>query len=69
MGRSVDFYRDGLGFGIDCAEESPRVRFFDMPETKFELYPLERLAEDICPSDPPAIGEGFGGITLTFAFR
>ena len=63
MGRSVVFYRDGLGFKTDCVEDSPRVCFFDTPGTKFELYPLDLLAEDICPDNPPAAS---GGITLTY---
>ena len=66
MARSVAFYRDGLWFKTDCVEDSPRVCFFDTPGTKFELYPLDLLAEDIRPDDPPAIGGGFGGITLTY---
>ena len=66
MARSVAFYRAGLGFKTDCVEDSLRVCFFDTPGTKFELYPLDLLAEDICPDDPPAIGGGFGGITLTY---
>ncbi len=66
MGRSVAFYRDGLGFKTDCVEESPRVCFFDTPGTKFELYPLDLLAEDICPDDSPTVGGGFGGIALTY---
>lgn len=66
MERSVRLYRDKLGFRTDCVEESPRVCFFDTPGTKFELYPLELLAEDICPDEPPAAGGGFGGITLTY---
>ena len=52
--------QDGLRRG------QPRVCFFDTPGTKFELYPLDLLAEDICPDDPPAIGGGFGGITLSY---
>jgi catechol 2,3-dioxygenase-like lactoylglutathione lyase family enzyme len=66
MARSVAFYRDGLGFRTNCVEDSPRVCFFDTPGTKFELYPLDLLAEDIRPDDPPAIGSGFGGVTLAY---
>ena len=47
MARSVAFYRDGLGFKTDCVEDSPRVCFFDTPGTKFELYPLDLLAEEV----------------------
>ena len=35
-------------------------------EKEFELFPLELLAKDINESNPPQIGKGFGGITLTY---
>ena len=66
MARAVTFYRDKLGFHTDCREDAPKVCFFDTPGTKFELYPLDLLAEDISPDAPPAIGHGFGGITLAY---
>ena len=60
------FYRDKLGFKTEEKRDSPEVIFFNTPGTKFELFPLEELAKDICESDPPAIGRGFGGITLAY---
>ena len=66
MERALRFYRDGLGFKTETAEDDPRVCFFNTPGTKFELYPLDKLAEDIDPDDPPAISRGFGGITLAY---
>ena len=66
MERAITFYRDKLGFQTDCKESAPAVCFFDTPGTKFELYPLHLLAEDINPDAPPAIGHGFGGITLAY---
>ena len=66
MERAIAFYRDGLGFRTDCKENNPQVCFFDTPGTKFELYPLNLLAEDINPKNPPAIGHGFGGVTLAY---
>ena len=66
MKRAIAFYRDGLGFYTDCKENNPPVCFFDTPGTKFELYPLSLLAQDINADDPPAIGNGFGGITLAY---
>ena len=66
MERSVKFYRDQLGFQTDCNDSNPRVCFFNTPGTKFELYPLDLLAKDINPDDPPALSGGFGGITLTY---
>ncbi|MCR5795936.1 MAG: VOC family protein [Solobacterium sp.] len=66
MERALRFYRDGLGFRTDTKEDDPKVCFFNTPGTKFELYPLDRLAEDINPEDPPAFGSGFSGITLAY---
>ena len=66
MERSVTFYRDQLGFQTDCTDSNPHVCFFNTPGTKFELYPLDLLAKDINPADPPALSSGFGGITLTY---
>lgn len=66
MKDSVHFYRDKLGFKTDEKRDNPEVIFFNTPGTKFELFPLEELAKDICESDPPAIGRGFGGITLAY---
>ena len=54
------------GFQDRLRRGQPRVCFFDTPGTKFELYPLDLLAQDICPDDPPSIGGGFGGVTLAY---
>ncbi|MDR1344764.1 MAG: hypothetical protein LBJ39_05355 [Tannerellaceae bacterium] len=43
-----------------------RCSFFNTAGTKFELYPPELLAHDISETNPPAIGNGFGGITLAY---
>ena len=66
MRRAIQFYRDGLGFRTDCREDNPPVCFFDTPGTKFELFPLDLLAKDIDPENPPPIGSGFGGVTLAY---
>lgn len=66
MEQAIRFYRDRLGFQTDCKEDNPPVCFFDTPGTKFELYPLDLLAKDICESNPPQIGSGFGGVTLAY---
>ncbi|MEG6502165.1 MULTISPECIES: VOC family protein [unclassified Desulfovibrio] len=60
------FYRDGLGFTTPNNEEKPDVVFFSNGGTKLELYPLAELAKDINETNPPALGTGFGGITLAF---
>ena len=59
------FY-EGLGFTTPNQEENPQVVFFDNGGTRLELYPLAPLAEDINANAPPAIGTGFGGITLAY---
>lgn len=66
MEKSIKFYRDGLGYKTDCTEDNPQVVFFDTPGTKFELFPLDLLALDIDPQNPPQTGNGFGGITLAY---
>ena len=66
MEKAIKFYRDGLGYKTDCTEDNPSVCFFDTPGTKFELFPLDLLAKDINGDNPPQIGNGFAGITLTY---
>ncbi|MDO5089181.1 MAG: VOC family protein [Leptotrichiaceae bacterium] len=66
MEKSVKFYRDGLGFETDCKEDNPNVIFFNTYGTKFELYPLDLLAEDISKEEPPKIKDGFSGVTLAY---
>ncbi|KNZ40894.1 VOC family protein [Acetobacterium bakii] len=64
MTKSIYFYRDGLGFKTDETADNPAVIFFNTTGTKFELYPLMLLAEDINPDSPPQLSNGFAGITL-----
>ena len=66
MAKSLRFYRDGLGYKTDCQEDNPAVCFFDTPGTKFDLYPLAQLAQDVNPHNPPAISPGFSGVTLAY---
>ena len=66
MAESIRFYRDGLGFATDEKEDTPNVVFFNTTGTKFELYPLTLLAEDINGKKPPQIAKGFAGITLAY---
>lgn len=61
MKKSLQFYRDKLGFKTDETGDNPDVVFFCTPGTKLELYPLDLLAKDIDPGNPPAPGSGFGG--------
>lgn len=66
MGKSVRFYRDGLGFRTEEKKDDPDVIFFSTSGSKLELYPLSLLAKDMDPENPPAIAEGFAGITLAY---
>ena len=66
MAQSIRFYRDGLGFETAEKEDSPKVIFFNTTGTKFELYPLKLLADDINEKNPPHIATGFAGITLAY---
>lgn len=66
MERSVRFYRDGLGFQTDEKSNNPAIIFFNTFGTKFELYPLEKLVEDIDPASPSTINNGFCGFTLAY---
>jgi catechol 2,3-dioxygenase-like lactoylglutathione lyase family enzyme len=69
MAKSVRFYREGLGFKTNEKEDNPKVIFFSTNGTKFELYPLELLAQDINEGTPPAVSAGFAGITLAYNTR
>ena len=66
MAQSIHFYRDGLGFATEEQADNPKVVFFNTTGTKFELYPLTLLAEDINEKKPPQIAAGFAGITLAY---
>jgi uncharacterized glyoxalase superfamily protein PhnB len=63
---ALRFYRDGLGFRTDEKENNPKVVFFNTSGTKFELYPLELLVQDVSETNPPEITTGFSGITLAY---
>jgi catechol 2,3-dioxygenase-like lactoylglutathione lyase family enzyme len=66
MEKSLRFYRDGLGFSTEEKENNPKVAFFNTTGTKFELCPLNFLAEDIAVKNPPHGAMGFAGITLAY---
>jgi uncharacterized glyoxalase superfamily protein PhnB len=66
---SLRFYRDGLGFQTNEKEDNPKVVFFNTTGTKFELYPLELLKQDIAETIPSGNEHGFGGFTLAYNVR
>lgn len=61
LGRSLTFYRDGLGFPTHNYKEDQGIVFFKLEGTWLSLYPREKLAEDITMS---AAGSGFSGVTM-----
>ena len=60
--RSVDFYRNGLGWKTSSASGDD-VAFFPMGGIVLALYPREKLAED---ATVDARGSGFSGIALAY---
>ncbi|WP_047981915.1 VOC family protein [Ornithinibacillus contaminans] len=65
METSLKFYRDGLGFATSVAEDNPEVVFFKNGGTRLALFPIDELANDINPDNPPQ-RDGFSGITLAY---
>jgi catechol 2,3-dioxygenase-like lactoylglutathione lyase family enzyme len=60
--RSLEFYRDGLGWALSSASGED-VAFFPMGGVVLGLYPRHLLAEDAMVD---AKGEGFSGVTLAY---
>jgi uncharacterized protein len=65
--RSVQFYRDGLGFPTTY-KPGDGIAFFMTSGTRLALYPLDQLAKDVAPDLSPARG-AFPGITLAHNTR
>jgi hypothetical protein len=61
VGRSVRFYRDGLGFPTHNYKEGDDFAMFALEGTWLALYPREALAED---AGVDAGGSGFAGFSL-----
>jgi predicted lactoylglutathione lyase len=59
---SYEFYHEGLGFPTSRNPESGIV-FFQTSGTCLALYPLDKLAEDVSPTQSSSRGH-FSGITL-----
>jgi uncharacterized protein len=59
--KSLNFYRDGLGFKTHNFKETDNFVLFEMDGSWLSLFPKDKLANDITiPND----GSGFSGITL-----
>ena len=67
LGRSLRFYRDGLGLPTTWAPEKG-VIFFQTGGTCLALYPYEKLAEDVSPAFRVARSK-FSGIALAHNVR
>lgn len=65
INKSLNFYRDGLGFETSVKEESPGIVFFNNKGTKLALYPLDELSKDIQENEQLK-SKGFSGITFAF---
>ncbi|GAF20041.1 lactoylglutathione lyase [Bacillus sp. JCM 19046] len=65
---SLRFYREiGFEASVTGDEESPVIVFFKNEGSKLELFPIEELAKDINPDNPPALSTGgFSGFTLAY---
>lgn len=62
LSRSLQFYRDGLGWKPSSASQA-EVAFFQLGGLVLALYPRTKLAEDITVD---SVGTGFSGITLAY---
>lgn len=65
---SLQFYKNiGFKTTANVKDEDLAIVFFDNDGTKLELFPIENLAKDINPNDPPKISTGgFTGITMAY---
>jgi catechol 2,3-dioxygenase-like lactoylglutathione lyase family enzyme len=68
INRSLQFYRDRLGFSTTVDESDPPIVFFQSRGVTLALCPKRGLAENIDKRNPPG-GEGLSGITLGYAVR
>jgi uncharacterized protein len=61
IGRSLAFYRDGLGFPTHNYKDGEEMVFLRLEGTWLGLFPRTALAED---AGLPAEGSGFRGVAL-----
>lgn len=59
--KSLQFYRDGLGFKTIGYKEGDEAIFFEMEGSWLSIYPRDKLAQD---ATVPSEGSGFAGFTL-----
>lgn len=65
MKKSLQFYRDKLGFKTDETGDNPDVVFFCTPAPNWN-YTAGFAGKGHDPGNPPAPVPGFGGITLAY---
>ena len=61
IGKSLAFYRDGLGFSTHNYKDDDEMVMFRLEGSWLGLYPRDKLAED---ATVPQEGTGFRGVTL-----
>jgi hypothetical protein len=66
FGRSLAFYRDGLGFAAHNYTEGEDHVMFRLEGSWLSLYPRDKLAEDATVAND---GHGFSGVTLAHNVR
>ncbi|MDR2590723.1 MAG: VOC family protein [Oscillospiraceae bacterium] len=59
--KSKEFY---VGLGFEIKKERPTMIDFKIDGTDFSIFPIDMLAKDINPDNPPEIINGFSGTTL-----
>ena len=64
--KSLEFYRDGLGFETSVTDENPPIVFFNNRGTKLAVYPLLELEKDTADPDLISRKTAFPGITLAY---
>lgn len=65
--KAHSFFKElGFATSVRGPEESPFIIFFRNEGSKIALYPLEELTNDVNKENPPAIANGFTGITLAY---
>ena len=61
LGKTLRFYRDGLGFPTHNYKEDEGIVFFRMEGSWLAIYPRDKLAQDALMASE---GSGFSGVTL-----
>jgi|SRR5690625_175682 len=65
--KSHKFFKEiGFDTSIRGTETNPFIIFFRNEGSKIALYPIRELARDVNENKPPAISNGFSGITLAY---